>query len=72
MIEHVLNPTNTAEFRWGKPQGYKEKTTKNLLIEGRDMENTHELCKKLSHLYLHNDDKKLEQLNNSTIIRIRK
>ena len=31
------------------------------------MDNTYELCKKLSHLYQHNDDKKLEQLNNSTI-----
>ena len=32
----------------------------------RHIDNTHELCKKLSHLYL-DHDKNLEQLNNSTI-----
>ena len=29
----IFSTTNTAEFKWGKQQGYKEKTTKNLSIE---------------------------------------
>ena len=40
---------------------YTAENERNIIID-----NTHELWKKLSHLYLHHN-KKLEQLNNSSI-----